>query len=478
VGLAQDLSSFNNVGTDEALLALRSGLLGEAEPLRKFGVNLSQTRIEAEAFALGLAKPVKNAAAITAAHNAVAAATRRSPKVEKEHGKGTLAAAQAQDGLARANANLAKAMAGQKVELTAAQKAQAAYSIILKDTKTAQGDAARTSGGYANQTRILHKNISDLEAQIGQKLLPHALRLTTAFSKLIVEFENGSGAGGRLREDLSQARWTRRSPPQTHSSRSSVSPAGSSSTPTRSRLRPSRHGRLRHSLPSRRSGTPASPDLTPSVAAVATGMEGVAAAGAGAAEGVTAVGAASALALPEIIGIAAALAGAYAVFKNFAGLVQQFKDDNSSNEVGTYRKQHAADYGDPTGNDTVMRGGFVVHETGTDQFPDDHDVKAGRGKTAVAASRAADASKRPLRQKAATDKAAAAQKYAADQAQAAAKRKAEAADALQKATDKLRDALQSRLDTAKGIRDSLISATASCVRVCRGRRRICCPGSR
>jgi hypothetical protein len=169
---------------------------------------------------------------------------------------------------------------------------------------------------------------------------------------------------------------------------------------------------------------------------------------------------------------------AYAVFKNFAGLVQQFKDDNSSNEVGSYRKQHAAEYGDPTGNDTVMRGGFVVHETGTDQFPDDHDVKAGRGKTAVAASRAADAAKTAAAQKAATDKAVAAQKYAADQAEAAAKRKAEAADALQKATDKLRDALQSRLDTAKGIRDSLVSATASCVRVCRGRRRICCPGSR
>jgi hypothetical protein len=317
VGLAQDLSSFNNVGTDEALLALRSGLVGEVEPLRKFGVNLSQTRIEAEAFALGLAKPVKNAAAITAAHNSVAAAAAKVAEVEKVHGKGTLAAAQAQDALARANANLAKAMAGQKVQLTAAQKAQAAYSIILKDTKTAQGDAARTSGGYANSTRILHKNISDLEVSIGQKLLPHALHLTTALSKLVVEFDNGTGAGGRLREDLSHlgdeaksaadavqpiigvARWF-----VEHPDAFKAAAVGMVAYATASRAAATWNARLAGSA---------------GVAAVATGMEGVAAAGAGAAEGVTAVGAASALALPEIIGIAAALAGGIRGFQELRG---------------------------------------------------------------------------------------------------------------------------------------------------------------
>jgi len=38
VQLAADLASFNNANPEEVLLALRSGLVGEAEPLRKFGV--------------------------------------------------------------------------------------------------------------------------------------------------------------------------------------------------------------------------------------------------------------------------------------------------------------------------------------------------------------------------------------------------------------------------------------------------------
>ena len=36
-GLASDLASFNNVEIDEAITALRSGLVGETEPLKRFG---------------------------------------------------------------------------------------------------------------------------------------------------------------------------------------------------------------------------------------------------------------------------------------------------------------------------------------------------------------------------------------------------------------------------------------------------------
>jgi hypothetical protein len=468
VGLAQDLSSFNNVGTDEALLALRSGLLGEAEPLRKFGVSLSQTRIEAEAFALGLAKPVKNAAAITAAHNAVAAATANVAKVEKEHGVGTLAAAQAQDGLARANAVLSKAMAGQKVELTAAQKAQAAYSIILKDTKTAQGDAARTSGGYANQTRILHKNISDLEAQIGQKLLPHALRLTTAFSKLIVEFENGSGAGGRLREDLSKlggeardigqafkpvlsvARWFVEHPDAFKAAAEGMviyAAASKSAAIWNTRL----------------AGANA-------IGGVAGGLSGIGKTAPGAAKGIEAVGGAAAISFPQVAAFAGALLGAVEAYKYLKGLATSDKPNylNSSGSAGFEN--------DP--NDPMYTGiGATDNFTGSPNFgkplppganararsAEDDDIRAqksGRGKKAVAASVSAQNAADARRVKSDADKAAAAQKYAADQAAAAAKRKQDAADALQKATDKLRDALQSRLDTAKGIRDSLISSNS------------------
>lgn len=161
VGLASDLASFNNVDTDEALQSLRSGLLGEAEPLRKFGVQLSAARIEAEAVEMGLVK-------------------------------------------------LTKGTKKQKVELTAAQKAQAAYSVIMKDTKVAQGDAERTQDGFANSTRKLRKNIADARAEIGMKLLPTAERLTKwandvavpAMMKLADEFQKGEGRGGKIRDTL------------------------------------------------------------------------------------------------------------------------------------------------------------------------------------------------------------------------------------------------------------------------------------
>lgn len=116
VKLATDLGSFNNANPEEVLLALRSGLSGEAEPLRKFGVAISETAVKAKAMQLGL-----------------------------------------------------QAVGG---ELTEQQKIQARYAIIMDQTTTAQGDFARTSDGLANRTKILSAQMGDLKAQIGSALLP------------------------------------------------------------------------------------------------------------------------------------------------------------------------------------------------------------------------------------------------------------------------------------------------------------------
>lgn len=116
VQLAADLASFNNIPVEEALIKLRAGLVGEIEPLRTLGVNLTQATIEARAFQLGIAK--------------------------------------------------------QGETLNAAQKAQAAYSIILEQTKTAQGDFARTADGTANKNRILQASFADLRKELGQELEP------------------------------------------------------------------------------------------------------------------------------------------------------------------------------------------------------------------------------------------------------------------------------------------------------------------
>jgi hypothetical protein len=116
VQLAADLASFNNADPSEVLEALRSGLVGEAEPLRRFGVSLSAARIEAKALEMGLAST--------------------------------------------------------KDELTAGAKAQAAYAIIMEDTKLAQGDFARTSEGLANQMRIAKAEFTNAAAELGVVLLP------------------------------------------------------------------------------------------------------------------------------------------------------------------------------------------------------------------------------------------------------------------------------------------------------------------
>lgn len=129
VGLGADLASFNNASPEETLDALRSGLAGETEPLRKFGVFLSAARIEQQALAMGLS-----------------------------------------DGTG---------------ELSAAAKAQATYAVILKDTKDAQGDFARTSGGMANQQRIVRAQLENLSATAGRALLPAVSRILGLFIRLV-----------------------------------------------------------------------------------------------------------------------------------------------------------------------------------------------------------------------------------------------------------------------------------------------------
>lgn len=122
VKLAGDLASFNNMDPTEALEKLRSGLTGEAEPLRAVGVFLTEAKVKAKAMEMGLGKA---------------------------HG-----------------------------ELTEGEKILARYQIILDETGTAQGDFARTSEGLANKQRIAMASIADKQAELGQAFQPMALQFT------------------------------------------------------------------------------------------------------------------------------------------------------------------------------------------------------------------------------------------------------------------------------------------------------------
>src|SRR3990170_1967529 len=124
VTLAGDLASFNNLDPTVVLEKLRSGLAGEAEPLRSVGVFLSETKVKAKAAELGLA--------------------------------------------------------GAHGELTEVAKVLARYQLIMEETTTAQGDFARTADGAANSQRILNAELEDSKAKLGDKLLPTVKDTTKA----------------------------------------------------------------------------------------------------------------------------------------------------------------------------------------------------------------------------------------------------------------------------------------------------------
>jgi hypothetical protein len=144
--LATDLASFNNTSVEEAITALKSGLVGESEPMRRYGVQLSATRVQAFAYAKGIAKT------------------------------GT--------------------------ELTAAQKAQASYGLILKDTELAQGDATRTAGSFANQWKRLKSQATDLATELGMKLLPVVTDVVEGITGFIAKLQSGGDAAGGLRDKV------------------------------------------------------------------------------------------------------------------------------------------------------------------------------------------------------------------------------------------------------------------------------------
>lgn len=128
--LASDMASFGNTSPEEAVQALGSALRGEAEPIRKYGVLLDDMTLRTEAVRLGLIKTTKEG-------------------------------------------------------LTPQQKVLAAQSSIMKQTKDAQGDFARTSDGLANKQRILKAQMTDLSTEIGAKLLPIMVKLTSVGLKVV-----------------------------------------------------------------------------------------------------------------------------------------------------------------------------------------------------------------------------------------------------------------------------------------------------
>jgi hypothetical protein len=116
VQLAGDLGSFNDVPAAEALSAIQSGLMGSAEPLRKFGVFLTDDALRAEALAMKI-----------------------------YDGTGAL---------------------------SSQQKMLASYSLIMRDTQIQQGDFVKYQDTLGNQLKIVQSDFANLTREIGGILIP------------------------------------------------------------------------------------------------------------------------------------------------------------------------------------------------------------------------------------------------------------------------------------------------------------------
>lgn len=125
--LSYDLASFHNATDPEAFEALRSALLGESEPMKRFGVIVNETAMKAELLKQGL-----------------------DPTVATE-----------------------------------AQKAMARYNIIITQTNQAQGDVERSSFSFANQLKALQASWVDLSTAIGTAFLPYATVLLDYLRQLV-----------------------------------------------------------------------------------------------------------------------------------------------------------------------------------------------------------------------------------------------------------------------------------------------------
>jgi hypothetical protein len=134
VELASDMASFSNEDPADMLERLRSGLAGEVEPLRRFGVDLSAAAVNAEAMRLGLA----NASG----------------------------------------------------ELDQAALVQARFSLLLAQTANQQGDFARTSDSLANSQRSASAAFEEAAAALGERLIPAVTSLTQFATGVFEAFED------------------------------------------------------------------------------------------------------------------------------------------------------------------------------------------------------------------------------------------------------------------------------------------------
>jgi hypothetical protein len=125
-----DFASVFNLEVGDALGKFQSGLAGQSEPLRNYGIDLSAATVLAHALETGIF-----------------------------------------DGVGA---------------MTESEKVQARYSSLMEQTDKVTGDFANTSDGLANQQRILKATLEDTRAEIGEKFMPIMQDIQTLILETVI----------------------------------------------------------------------------------------------------------------------------------------------------------------------------------------------------------------------------------------------------------------------------------------------------
>lgn len=139
-GLTGDMASFYNVSQDVASTALASIWTGETESLKRFGIVMTQTNLEAYALSQGINKTWN--------------------------------------------------------EMTQAEQVQLRYNYVMEQTSLAQGDFVKTQDSWANQQRILSESTDALAASIGEGLMESLTPLQGIIVDIVqslLEFQESTG---------------------------------------------------------------------------------------------------------------------------------------------------------------------------------------------------------------------------------------------------------------------------------------------
>lgn len=131
-GRAADFASVMNIDVAQAATIFQSGLAGETEPLKKFGIDLSAAAVGAFAVANGISESTAS--------------------------------------------------------MSEAEKVQARYGLLMEQTAKTAGDFANTSDGMANQQRILKAEFKNLSDGIGAGVLPMLTELVSVGGKAVGAF--------------------------------------------------------------------------------------------------------------------------------------------------------------------------------------------------------------------------------------------------------------------------------------------------